>query len=103
MPKPRNYHFLQNCIFNMARILQTNATSHKTLLYPVKKQCFDDFPKDRIIIGKIICSKTLYVPYNDNGQIFVFMFITASYAKGVHGCLYMDASLKFIIRTSFCL
>ena len=34
-------------------------------------------------------------------KFFVFMFITASYAKGAHGCLYKDASLKFIIRTRF--
>ena len=34
-------------------------------------------------------------------KFFVFMFITASYAKGAHGCLYTDASLKFIIRTRF--
>ena len=34
-------------------------------------------------------------------EYFVFMFITASYAKGVHESLYTDASLKFIIRTRF--
>ena len=60
--KPRNYHILQNHVFNTGEYQQSNAATYKTLhAISNGKLVFYDFPKARTRLVKIISDETLYV------------------------------------------